>query len=473
MPYPAKPSSKQVTYEEASKTALDAKKNQDNERAKEKAKEEQKKKLAALKAEVNSVDQQLKTVKTLIDNEEFTLNQAKKAYNDYFKLAAPNGLQSELNSSEIAQLATLQNPITVSQNRLTGYKSRRTNLNNTRKDRLKQINDLVGANRKYQIDKAKSEKNSSGGPKKPPGTGSGKSTNNKGGAVNVKGQYNYNPPMVKSAYFRNGIAAQTLGQEIITAPGYESAQNSWASGKNSRGTIQMDKKFVTKVLKKKDPKGTTFTNFDDKLYGFRFSYNPTTVSMGWQIQTAMNPEFLASGDDEFVPISAGLLSSVVEFTLWLNRIEDMKLLSDQGLVYKNPYPYPRTITAKDEKELWKKGTMYDLEYLFKTLNGPHATFKSEMLQGETADRGWLRPAIVELHLGAQMRYKVRIQDFSVNHIMFNSRMVPLLSTVKLTCLRFNDSPERKGGAPVGPSSGEGKTWSGSPSPSDLQAAGYR
>jgi hypothetical protein len=132
MPYPAKPSSKQVTYEEASKTALDAKKNQDNERAKEKAKEEQKKKLAALKAEVNSVDQQLKTVKTLIDNEEFTLNQAKKAYNDYFKLAAPNGLQSELNSSEIAQLATLQNPITVSQNRLTGYKSRRTNLNKKR-----------------------------------------------------------------------------------------------------------------------------------------------------------------------------------------------------------------------------------------------------------------------------------------------------------------------------------------------------
>jgi hypothetical protein len=197
--------------------------------------------------------------------------------------------------------------------------------------------------------------------------------------------------------------------------------------------------------------------------------------MGWQINTAMNPQFLASGDDEFVPISAGLLSSVVEFTLWLNRIEDMKILSDKGITSKNPYPYPRTITAKDETELWKKGTMYDLEYLFKTLNGPHATFKSSMLQGDTADRGWLRPAIVELHLGAQMRYKVRIQDFSVNHIMFNSKMVPILSTVKLTCLRFNDSPERSGGTGLTtyttPSGGT--SWSGSPSPSDLQAAGYR
>jgi hypothetical protein len=465
--------SKQTSYEEASRTALEAKKKQDNERAKEKAKEEGKKKLSALKAEVNSIDQQLKTVKNLIDNEEFTLNKAKKDYQDYFKLAAPNGLQSELSSGEIAQLASLQQPITVSNNRLTGYKSRRTNLNNTRKDRIKQINDMVGANKRYQADKAKSEKNSTGGPKKPPGTGSGNNTNNKGGAVDPKGPYKYNPPMVKSAYFRNGIASDALGQQTITSPGYVDAKNAWGTGTQSRGAIQMDKKFITKVLKKKDPKGTTFNTFDDQLYGFRFSYNPTTVSMGWQIMTAMNPEFVASGDDEFVPISAGLLSSVVDFTLWLNRIEDMKLLSKEGLVHKNPYPYPRTITAKDERELWKKGTMYDLEYLFKVLNGPHATFKSDMLQGETADRGWLRPAIVELHLGAQMRYKVRIQDFSVNHIMFNSRMVPILSTVKLTCLRFNDSPERKGGAPVGPTNTTGATWTGSPSPTDLQAGGYR
>lgn len=464
--------SSQSDYDKASKTALDAKRRQENERKKEQAKKDVQKKITTLKAEINKIDQDLKTVKTLLDNEEFTLNQAKKAYNDYFKLAAPNGLQSELSSGEIAQLATLQQPITVSQNRLTGYKSRRTNLTTQRAAKTKQINDTVGASRRYQNDLSKKKTDSSGSAK-PPATGSGTSSNNKGGGVDPKGPYKYNPPMVKSAYFGKGIAASTLGQQVITAPGYESAQNAWGSGKQSRGAIQMDKKFVTKVLKKKDPSGTTFTNYDDQLYGFRFLYNPTTVSMGWQIQTAMNPEFLASGDDEFVPISAGLLSSVVEFTLWLNRIEDMKILSESGIAFKNPYPYPRTITSTDEKELWKKGTMYDLEYLFKTLNGPHATFKSAMLQGETADRGWLRPAIVELHLGAQMRYKVRIQDFSVNHIMFNSRMVPILSTVKLTCLRFNDSPERAQAPGAVSASNTGTVWTSSPSPSDLRAGGYR
>jgi len=465
--------SKQVTYEEASRTTLEAKRRAENERTTAKKKDEEKKKLASLKAEINSIDNQLKSLKVLLDNEEFVLNKAKKDYADYFKLAAPNGLQSELTSGEIAQLAFLQSPITASQNRLTGYKSRRSNLTTSRATKVKQINDIVNAGNKSKIEKDKSGKNTSGGPNKPPATGSGNNTNNKGGAVDPKGPYKYNPPMVRSAYFRSGIAADTLGQKVITSPAYTDAKNAWGTGNQSRGAIQMDKRFVTKVLKKKDPKGTSFTNFDDQLYGFRFSYNPTTVSMGWQIMTAMNPEFVASGDDEFVPISAGLLSSVVDFTLWLNRIEDMKLLSNNGLINKDPYPYPRKINSKDEKELWKKGTMYDLEYLFKVLNGPHATFKSEMLQGETADRGWLRPAIVELHLGAQMRYKVRIQDFSVNHIMFNSRMVPILSTVKLTCLRFNDSPERKGGAPVGPTDKTGATWTGSPSPSDLQAGGYR
>jgi hypothetical protein len=53
----------------------------------------------------------------------------------------------------------------------------------------------------------------------------------------------------------------------------------------------------------------------------------------------------------------------------------------------------------------------------------------------------MRPTIVELHLGNAMRYRVRVSNFAVNHIMFNNRMVPILSSVQLTCSRFNDGPE--------------------------------
>ena len=74
--------SRQTNYEDAAKAALEAKKRQENERAKQKAKDEQKKKLASLKSEITKIDTQLKDLKVLIDNEEFVLNKAKKDYQD-------------------------------------------------------------------------------------------------------------------------------------------------------------------------------------------------------------------------------------------------------------------------------------------------------------------------------------------------------------------------------------------------------
>jgi len=75
--------------------------------------------------------------------------------------------------------------------------------------------------------------------------------------------------------------------------------------------------------------------------------------------------------------------------------------------------------------------------------GLNATYKST-LNGSTADRGWLTAIPVELHLGDGMRYRVRISTLNVNHAMFNSRMVPILSTVDFTCHRYYDGPEITG-----------------------------
>ena len=262
--------STQSEYDAASKAALEAQKKQENQRAKEKAKEEERKKLAALKSEVSRLDAALKSLKTLIDTEEFNLNQAKKAYNDYFKLAAPNGLQSELSSSELAVLNNLQGPISNSQRILSGLKTRRSSITAQRNLRQNQIKEIqtkalffptagTGVN--------KTTKTPSGSSTTPPGSGGGGSNNNKGGGIDPKGPYKYNPPMVKSAYLGKSIAAHVMGQQVITAPGYTDAKNAWGEGKQSRGAIQMDKKFVTKVLKKKDPSGTTFVKNDPQLYG--------------------------------------------------------------------------------------------------------------------------------------------------------------------------------------------------------------
>lgn len=285
-----------------------------------------------------------------------------------------------------------------------------------------------------------------------------------GGKVNPKGPYQYNAPLLKNALHNPlGPQATSLDNVSINQGNYTDARQAWTGVTPGRGTFQMDKKFVVEQLD-----GLNRTNskqVDDQLYGFKFLYNPTSVSMGWGIQGAVNPEYQASGKDEAIPISAGLFSSQIQFSIILNRIEDMNYLDKLGYVSlqqksssftNSPLeldpaqrnriyttqaiaasPYGENVSIEDQQSIYNRGTMYDIEYLFKTINGPHATFKSE-LNGVTADRGYMRMSILELHLGANLRYRVRISDLGINHSMFNNRMVPILSTVNFTCHRFID-----------------------------------
>jgi len=283
-----------------------------------------------------------------------------------------------------------------------------------------------------------------------------------GGNVNLTGPYKYNAPLLKNALHNPlGPQASSLDNVSINQGNYTDARQAWTGVTPGRGTFQMDKKFVVAQLD-----GLNRSNskqIDNQLYGFRFLYNPTSVTMGWGIQGAVNPEYQASGKDEAIPISAGLFSSQIQFSIILNRIEDMNYLDKLGYVSAQQKkvatppseldpaqrnriysanviansPYGETLSIDEQRSIYKKGTMYDIEYLFKTINGPHATFKSE-LNGTTADRGYMRMSILELHLGANLRYRVRISDLGINHTIFNNRMVPILSTVNFTCHRFID-----------------------------------
>jgi hypothetical protein len=197
----------------------------------------------------------------------------------------------------------------------------------------------------------------------------------------------------------------------------------------------MDRDSISTI---REAQEQSIIELDNNMYGFKFLYNPKDVAMAWGIMDQMDPTYVASGQDAFNVISAGLMSSSVTLTLILNRIEDMSYLDSDGNYNTATSPYPGTeVSLKDRKEIYEKGTMYDIEYLFKTLNGPRGEFVSK-INGTTADRGWLRPSIVELHLGARMRYRVRVQSLAVSHTMFNTRMVPIFSSISLTVGRFND-----------------------------------
>jgi len=288
--------------------------------------------------------------------------------------------------------------------------------------------------------------------------------------------YKYNIPMLRSAYHSPfGIQANsTSDSKSVAAPEFTNAREAWKGVTPSKGTIQMSKVFAANAMKPKSTKGLIRS---EQPYGFRFMYNPTDVSMAWGIVDAFSPEYVQSGMDGMSGIAVGLMKGTISFSLLLNRIGESNVLDSEGYYQgvfadigidnlndstayiagryginsglsapqnygqvSSPWGMAGEPDREERKMIYDRGTMYDLEYLFRAMGGYYADYKSG-LNGTTADRGWLQPIPMELHLGAGLRYLVRVSSLDVKHLMFNERMVPTLSTVNLVCTRYYDSPD--------------------------------
>lgn len=257
--------------------------------------------------------------------------------------------------------------------------------------------------------------------------------------------YYYNAPMVKIAYLNSGEGAndpspqqRTSGVTISDSYNYTQGSDAWNNVIGSKGVIQMDS---TSAFSLANSSSTNSNSYDGNLYGFKFLYNPKEVTMNWGVAEGQNWEGIAAGLDPGTAPSAALQNSTISFSLLLNRTLDIGYLDANGLKPGVTSPYsnfavPNSKSTNQElSEIYQKGTMYDLEYLFRTLGGLNSNFNSG-LNGFTADKGWLQGFAVELHLGNKMRYLVRVSNVEVNHVIFDERMVPILSYVNLTCARF-------------------------------------
>lgn len=264
--------------------------------------------------------------------------------------------------------------------------------------------------------------------------------------------YQYNAPMVKTAYLNPGLGAldlspqQETSSRSISDPGnYKDARNAWKDTLGAKGVIQMDRNTQFNMA---NSSSTGSKQLDGTLYGFKFLYNPKEVAMHWGMtDNTYNPEVGATGGTG-TGFTLSLQNSTITFSLLLNRIGDMAWVDSNGFkpniageigwgLVRNSSDgvYPIFVEDTELREIYKKGTMYDLEYLFKTVGGSNATY-TDSFDTRTADRGWLQGIQVELHLGAGMRYLVRINSLDVNHMIFNDNMVPILSEVNISCSRF-------------------------------------
>jgi hypothetical protein len=443
--------SNQSDYEKNRKAALVAQKVTDNARAKAQKIKDAAKAVRMYGDVINQIQtQNIKPAKQEILMLETTIAIRQRQYNDEYRTRQPldnTDLSILLNDPQFGSKGT-----EVYKKQMAGYQ-----------DRIKKAYQEI---KNYEQKRNEQQTIVDGKKLNPPAKSSSKSSGtnpvtDQGKGIAFSKDYKYNAPMVRSAYFTSakGVSESLVG---VTNDGnfvdqglYQDAMKAWTGTTGGRGTIQMDRKFTNALAKSQE---NQVTPLDPQMYGFKFLYNPKEVAMAWGVLDKMDPEYIASGTDPFNVISAGLMSATIQVTILLNRINDFAYINENGyntgagIVQYTDFvnqtglvnPYPENVDATEVAEIYKKGTMYDIEYLLKTLNGPHATFVSK-LNGKTADRGWLRPSIVELHLGAGMRYRVRVAQLAVTHTVFNSRMVPILSSVQLTLGRFNDGPETSGG----------------------------
>ncbi len=358
------------------------------------------------------------------------------------------------------------------------------------KDRLAISDDTI-AKKQRELDNLNNELNGGGGSGVEPSIDDEWKPVTKKEAMAI--QYKMNIPMVKSAYYQKGL--NHLQMTLAQNPNYtyiDNGRKMWLGDNPGKGVIQADAQFLANYKNKTwvDNYGRPVENPD--LYGFRFLYNPMTITQNWGVRSDVSPTFVGMGMDAAVPISPNLISSNISFELWINRIEDMNHIDANGWKkpgiqprlaegyqlddvdtnppQNNPWPMPGLPGSFNDhlKEIYRKGTLYDLEYLFAAQFPGTKRFKST-LNGKTFDWGWLTGYSVEVHLGAGMRYRGRISDINVTHILFNERMVPLLSQIQLSIMRYPDVKQERDAVGSTTSSSSSSSSGGTSNPPSSQS----
>ena len=211
------------------------------------------------------------------------------------------------------------------------------------------------------------------------------------------------------------------------------------------------------------------SDVNDPRYGFQFMWNPDQYTTS----VAVNMDITPSWKDKFVDVVGAFPSGqYLNLTVRLDRTNDfacIKAISNKvgspvflreegidprkgdysvsGLVsyeslaknYTGSQFYAPnqsfdglTQSGRNKrnkiKDLQKLGTLADLEYLYKAINGPNWT--NQATGRKTSDIGFLSPTLLRIDLGP-VSYLGYVNNMSVNHTSFSKDMIPLRTDVSL------------------------------------------
>jgi hypothetical protein len=194
-------------------------------------------------------------------------------------------------------------------------------------------------------------------------------------------------------------------------------------------------------------------NLEDREYGFQFLWNPETI----QVNVARNMEITPSAADS-LRVVTGVFPGQETFSLniMLDRTNDFACLAHNKKAalpswatysgyYTHQYPAAaKQNFSKEIEKLMKQGTMYDLEYLFRAINGSGFGGKeyANLLGRTTANIGYLQPTLLGIELGPtidSLSYVGWVSNLSMNHTHFTENMIPLRTEVSISVECFSGS----------------------------------
>lgn len=185
------------------------------------------------------------------------------------------------------------------------------------------------------------------------------------------------------------------------------------------------------------------TAFGPPNYGFRFLMNPEHHSESYSTVAGQDVsgylQDLQYTQNPPVVVATGVAMS---FSILVDRQVDFWMAANHGYSdlswVKNAYEYPPV--GDDIENILKFGTMYDIEYLFRTCNGKPM---EGLWHGRlTSDIGVFAPYPVIVSLGnAKRSRRIRgsINSFSLEHKMFAPGMIPIRTELQLNVMRISDS----------------------------------
>lgn len=181
---------------------------------------------------------------------------------------------------------------------------------------------------------------------------------------------------------------------------------------------------------------------NSRLYGFRFLMNPPSFSeaysspSGVDSMQALKTIATVGGSPQF-----SISGASVNVSLFLSRIDDLRILRDYPTSWKDQYP-EGTIDEEDAEQLRQRGTLYDMEYLFRTTNGRRTPVWWDTTPGGSSDFGFVLPFPMLFSFGdGPMVRRLRgfISGIQVEHILFAPGMVPMMTQLSLSIERIQDN----------------------------------